>query len=601
VNLSDIQQPPKGLRLSDLSPAPDRAPEANPETSIASALWNGLVQGAGNIGMGAARLGARMRGGGLEYLDADTQQGVIGAADRMARERQQTFERSPEARQHPIASTIGQMGGEMAAIAPLMALPGGQSVPAAALWSALTGAVGGALGAASSAPADSFGRSVATGAGLGAGMGGALGGAGAMLRPPVLGARRAPVAPPVAPAAAGPAIGPQFPPGARMATVQPGSGPGPIVQSPRGMPPVTPAAPPVAVTPRPPPVPEPKSWTEAARMLAQKDVRLSPGQAHNMSEMERNLQSLPILRGFVRGQVGRSVDDFDRAVVRQSLDDIGAAVPRTVRAGHELMEFATKRFDEAYTPLLPHITLNREGVARVLQADPEVSMLMSEMAQDDARRLASIIENRVLAPRLWDNGVMTGQTFKQVERDLSRRADGFAGGRDDDLAKAIRRTLSTLRDEVANQNPQFGPELQKINRSFSLFAEARAAAARDADGRGKFTPHDLLQTIKHGSSESSFARGIAPLQAFAEAGQEVIGPSITSRTPEMSRSAARIAADIIGGAAATPLYLGAMGAQAIPGLGRGVGALAPGAAAETARRQSRDRRREEPRTSIGGP
>jgi hypothetical protein len=157
-------------------------------------------------------------------------------------------------------------------------------------------------------------------------------------------------------------------------------------------------------------------------------------------------------------------------------------------------------------------------------------------------------------------------------------------------------TLSTLRDEVANQNPQFGPELQKINRAFSLFAEARAAAARDADAGGKFSPHDLLQTIKHGSTESQFAQGLAPLQAFAEAGNEIIGPSLVNRRLE-PRKPASMMVDIIEGAAATPLYLGAQGAQNIPGLGRGVGVLTPGVSSEVGRRQTR----EKPLTSINGP
>ncbi len=303
-----------------------------------------------------------------------------------------------------------------------------------------------------------------------------------------------------------------------------------------------------------------------------------------MSERERSLQTWPILQGLVRGSVGRSVDDFNRATVQQSLEGIGGIVPRSIKAGHPLMEFATKRFNEAYEPLLPHISLNREGVARVVQENPEVTMMMSEMAEDDARRLSNIIQNRILG-RFDENGMMTGKVFKEVEGDIARRADSFAGGKDDELARALRRTLGTLRDEVTAQNPRYGAELQKINRAFSLFAEARAAAVRDPESKGVFTPRALLQTLKGSStSDSRLAQGLEPLQAFAEAGSEVIQPSVLNRAIEPTRSMARGVGDAIGGAIGAPLYLGAQGAQAVPGLGVGTRALAPAAGVEAGRR-----------------
>lgn len=321
-------------------------------------------------------------------------------------------------------------------------------------------------------------------------------------------------------------------------------------------------------------------------MLVQRNVRLSPGQALNMSERERSLQTYPILQGLVRGSVGRSVEDFNRATVAQSLEGIGGIVPRSIKAGHPLMEFATKRFNEAYEPLLPHISLNREGVAKVIQSNPEVTMMMSEMAEDDARRLSNIIQNRILG-RFDENGMMTGKVFKEVERDISSRADGFAGGRDDELARALRRTLSTLRDEVTAQNPRYGTELQKINRAFSLFAEARAAAVRDPESKSIFTPRALLQTLKGSStSESRLAQGLEPLQAFAEAGSEVIQPSVLNRAIEPTRSGVRMLGDLVAGGAMTPAYLAAQGAHAVPGLG-GLSGLAPLAGVEAGKRTPR--------------
>lgn len=584
-------------------------PAPQPETGVMSALWDGLQHGLGNIAMGAGRLGAAV-------LYPKEMQEDIG---KVAQFRDKEFAGKPTTRQHPTATATGEFAGEALATSPLAAGAGaGAGTWARAAWGALTGAGGGAVGAASSAPQDRFGRSVVTGAGLGAAAGGALGAGGAMVRPsvlerPVLNQPPAPAPAPQPPprppmlALPPPTVGvagqPATQTGASVrdrmvqgAMGQPMPGPRPGMMPPgpnatmvRDQPPVAPLPPPPpAAVQRPQGPPPPKSWTEAARMLDRSGVRLSPGQARNMSEMERTLQTWPILRGFVRGQVGRSVDDFDRAVVQQTLAPIGGTVPRSVPAGHALMEFGAKRFDEAYNPLLPHLNLSREGVANRLQNDPEMQQVVGGMSEDHIRRLTNMVNG--FMTRFDDRGMMNGPIFKRAESELAYRANNLSGGQDDELARALRRTLGMFRDELADQNPQFGPELQKINHAFSLFAEARAAGVRDATSRGRFEPSDLLNTIRHGASDDSFSRGLAPLQAFAEAGEEVIGPSLTSRRPELSRSAARVLGDTAAGATLTPAYLAAAAAQRVPGLGRGIGALSPSVGAAIGDEQSKGRR-----------
>lgn len=213
--------------------------------------------------------------------------------------------------------------------------------------------------------------------------------------------------------------------------------------------------------------------------------------------------------------------------------------------------------------------------------------IIAEMAPDDTKSLVKIIEQRVLTPERFENGVMAGRTFKKVEEDLGNRAATLAQSRPE-LSQAIKQTLGALRDELERQNPQQAPELQKINRAFSMWARVRDAAERDAEGRGRFSPSDLLQVLKREApSRSSFGRGREPMQAFAEAGNEIIGPSLSRRVPETSKSAARMLGDVIGGAVGSVPYVGLMGAQQVPGIGRSLSALGPGAAAEIARRSVR--------------
>jgi hypothetical protein len=489
------------------------------EVSTIDALWEGLKHGAGNIGMGAARLGAHL------MLPSEGSPLSTESIDRAGVERQQAFEKSPAVRQHPYASRGGEIVGEIGTTLPLAAVRSAKP-GIAALWDMLTGATAGGVGAASSAPPEEFGKDVSIGALTGGTISAGMGAGGRRLRGAALGAPPSPMAP------------------------------------------------------------TPQTWTEAARMLNQGGVRLSPGQAMNMSERERSLQTWPILRGFVRGAVGRSLDDFDRATVAQALEPIGAIVPRSVKAGHDLTEFATKQLSAAYDNVLPHVSLARQPAIGALQADPELAKLVSEMAPDDVQRFLTILQSRFLS-KFDQTGTMKGDVFKKAESDLSRRADTLSGGQSNEIGLALKHALGTIRDELATQNPRYGPELQKINQAYSMFARVRTASVRDVDAKGKFTPHDLLQALKSedpSAGNSTFSRGRAPMQAFAEAGNEVIGPALTNRMLEPTHSAARFVGDIIGGAAMTPAYLAARGVQAgAPGVGRGLQALGPGASFETGR------------------
>lgn len=500
--------------------------------STAGALWDGLLHGLGNVVHGAARIGARM----LPEGEGGASPQSIEAVDRGALDRQKSFEQQPGVRAHPTATAIGEVGGEMAATAPLGVGRGAASLWERLLQGATTGGASGAVGAAANAPAGKdFAPAVARGAAAGAAIGGGFGAAGSAARPSSMVAPRVPAA----------------------AMVN---------------------------------APETRSWREAARMLTSQDVRLSPGQARNVGYKERSLQEWPILRNLVKGAVGRSVDDFNRAVVSQALSPIGAIVPRSVKAGHDLMDFGTAQLNQAYDRVLPNLSLNQQGVAHWFQTDPELQKLVGEMASDDVKRLTSIVQNRVLDRFAKGNGVIDGNVFKEMERDLSGRASTFRGGNSDELGRAISYVVSGLRDELATQNPRFAPDLQKINHAFSMWARVRAAAGRDADGRARFSPRDLLQTIKGEDASAggnSFARGREPMQAFAEAGNEIIDPSLTSRVPETSKSAARYVGDVVGGAVGATPYAAAIGAQAVPGLGLGIAGLGPGAGFEAGKRSQR--------------
>lgn len=311
-----------------------------------------------------------------------------------------------------------------------------------------------------------------------------------------------------------------------------------------------------------------------ARMLEQQKVRLTPGMRMGPFSQgaERALQAFPIVGGYVRGQVGRSIEDFNRAAVRQALEPIGAIVSRDIKAGHPLMQFATDQLDRAYNQVLPHLTLSQQGVAHTIQTNQNLQQLVAELPDDLQRRFVTIMQNRVLG-KFPPGGVIDGQAFKTIESYLSRRATGYAHTNDAELGEALNGVMGVLRDELATQNPQFAPVLQKINHSYAMFTRLREASQRRSTSSGIFTPADLLASVKTldpSAGHGSFARGDALLQVLGEAGQKVMSGSMVSQSDRFRLG------DLLMDTLTVAPHQALRGAQAVPGLGRTVAGASPG-------------------------
>jgi hypothetical protein len=312
-----------------------------------------------------------------------------------------------------------------------------------------------------------------------------------------------------------------------------------------------------------------------ARSLVSKGVRLTPGQrlGGTAQAAERALQAYPITNGYVQGLVGRSLDDFNRAAVRQALEPVNAIVPRSLKAGHALMTFATDTLSRAYDRVLPHLSLHLGGVTNAINNDPELNHLVSELPEDLFKQFEAIVRNRVVGRFDQATGMMDGQAFKQVESQLANRADAFNNTNQAQLGEVLRHLSDTLKGELAKQNPQWAPDLKRINAAYAMFVRLRAAATRRATSEGRFTPADLANAVRAGDTSAgrgNFAWGDALMQTLAEAGQKVIAGSFINRNDRWRWN------DLVMGTLAAPVYGAARAGQSAPG--RAVGSVLPRAA-----------------------
>jgi hypothetical protein len=334
-----------------------------------------------------------------------------------------------------------------------------------------------------------------------------------------------------------------------------------------------------------------------ATEMARRGINLTPGMRTEMQGAERKLQAFPILRGYLEGKVGRSVDDFNRAAIRQALEPTGLIMSRSVPAGHDMIKYMDKTISSAYDRVLPQLApVDRATVDAAIKGNPELQKLMTEMAPDDLRRLISKIDNRILGRFDPQTGTMDGPLFKKVDSDLGEQANSF---RKTEIGDGLRIASEILYDAVATANPALAPVLKNVDTAYAMSMRLKDAAARRANSGGKFTPEDMLEAIKnqdHSRLHAEFAKGDSLMQEFAELGDRVMGRSVR-RYEDPSVGSQYLGA--IPGAIGGTLYPLFNAAQRHPSLGATTRAGAPaagGAAADLA--APRERR---PRTSTAGP
>lgn len=303
------------------------------------------------------------------------------------------------------------------------------------------------------------------------------------------------------------------------------------------------------------------------RRLMDNGVQLTLGQLEPkfMKRMEEAAKSVPVLGSFIRAAENRTLDSFNVATANKALAPIGVTLD--VKTGREAIQQGQEVLNKAYTGVLDQIP--RFVKSPQLDADiAGLKALVNEMPPGQADRFNAILDNR-LEKRFGPQGNMDGKTFKQVESELfnlARTAKASADSAERQFGIAIDEVRSSLRSELERQYPVFAKELTDVNHAYALFTNVERAAGRRSTSEGRFTPGDLLQSIKaedKTARKRAFAAGDKPLQIWAEDAQSVIG----NKLPD-SGTTERALWDLTAGGGAMalggPKALGAIGAGSLP-------------------------------------
>jgi hypothetical protein len=303
----------------------------------------------------------------------------------------------------------------------------------------------------------------------------------------------------------------------------------------------------------------------AKKMLLAAGVKLTPGQIAGAAanKAEQKATAIPIVGHFISEARKDATHSFNDAAWNQALAPIGAKLPLGTAPGHASVQAVSDVLDKAYSAILPHVSLRvdpalKQDVGRVLQR-----VQSGVMPPDQKQQFAALVKNFVV-PRFGRTGFMTGNTFKLMESELSRLAKNYGAdpsAANRELGMAISDLRGALRDTVTRQNPNLAPELQKVNTAYALAKPLQRAAADAKLQEGVFTPGQALRRIaaNDGSRDKiRFAKGLVPMQKFAEAAQKVVGNTV----PSSGTSERMMLAHMLGGGLAST-HPAAAGAAAL--------------------------------------
>jgi hypothetical protein len=263
----------------------------------------------------------------------------------------------------------------------------------------------------------------------------------------------------------------------------------------------------------------------AVQRVSESVGTLTPGQALGgaWKTAEEKATSLPFAGPIIQKAQQGSVESFNKGVINKALEPIGQSIDEI---GHEGVKNAGDLISKSYQKLLPELKIQAdEPFMAQIQG---VKDLAQSLPEEKAAQLTRILDQKVTG-KFTDDGLMSGETMKQVDSELGRMIRGYKSSPNFDerqLGDALRETQSALRTMVERNNPDKKGQLSAINDAFAKFIRVERAASGVGTKEGVFTPAQLLSASKATDSslrKGQFARGGALMQDVAEQGKQNIG------------------------------------------------------------------------------
>lgn len=255
----------------------------------------------------------------------------------------------------------------------------------------------------------------------------------------------------------------------------------------------------------------------------------------NWKRLEDVAAKTPIVGAWIREAQGRSLESFNKAAANRALAPIGESVAPGVKMGHDVIAHVEDKLSNAYSEVHPKLSATfddqfHKDIAAINAAvqTPGASLPAAQKAQF-GEMVNGLIDRA--GPKGTDT--LTGETVHGVHSALAKESAGYAADQSFDNRK-LGQALGSVKDAfdamLERQNPQFAPELNKINTGWANYVRLRQAAASVEAGNreGVFTSAQLgraSNALDKTAGKGKSAKGEALYQDLAEAGRQTLPQS----------------------------------------------------------------------------
>ncbi len=268
----------------------------------------------------------------------------------------------------------------------------------------------------------------------------------------------------------------------------------------------------------------PNTSPQVSKLIKEGTV-LTPGQILGgaAKSAEDKLASVPILGDAITHAQRRSVESFNKSALDRALAPIGQ---KASGIGREGIIDVQQKLSDAYGKLLPNLKFaaDRQFADDLLK----LQQMASQLPPAQAAQFEKVFRQQLIG-KMTPNGLMNGESYKEVESQLLSMAKGYAGDADFDkrnLGAAIGELVNSMKATLARSNPAHADQLKRINEGWANYARLRGAASGQGAAEGVFTPAQLSSAVKaqdKSVGKGSFAQGKALMQDLSDAGKTVIG------------------------------------------------------------------------------
>ena len=256
--------------------------------------------------------------------------------------------------------------------------------------------------------------------------------------------------------------------------------------------------------------------TEGAKKLIKAGTPVTVGQAvgGGIRKVEQALKSIPFLGDPIVEAEIRATQGFNKsafAKVLEPLKKYGVNPSKELKGketGNQLYSTAESIISKNYDKLVPKLKFPNLSDLQPIYDD--IILKQAEFMPKNVNNAFLRDMDEIVYKNFGADGVLTGQSFKNIQSGLRRKIRNFANDPSEitrGYGRAYSEVLDGLTDTLKKNNPDLAVQLNDLDFSFKMLNLTGKAVERSLNKEGTFTPSALMGAVRQ--SDQSLRKGDA--------------------------------------------------------------------------------------------